>query len=137
MSYGTPATPEQQAAIEAMMHSFATAVVAGDWDAAMKEYSDHPVIMPPNVPPLEGKDAVRAWGESLPPITSFAFENHEIMMFGDVAIVRGTYEMTLAVPGVPEPVRDVGSYMELRHQQPDGRWLLARDVFNTDLPLPE
>ena len=137
MSYGATPTPEQQAAIESRMNSFAAAVAASDWDAALAEYTEDAVIMPPNTAPLVGRPAIRAWAEALPPIASFEWENHEIMIFGDVAVIRGTYRMTMTIPGAPEPVLDVGSYLEVRHQQADGRWLLARDVFNTDLPLPE
>ena len=73
----------------------------------------------------------------MPPVTQFVGNNAEVVCYGDVAIIRGSYEMSLSVPDLPEPVRDVGSYLEVRERQPDGRWLLARDIFNSDLPPAE
>ncbi len=42
-----------------------------------------------------------------------------------------------ACGGTPEPTHDTGKYVEIWRQQPDGKWLLAVDISNSDLPLPE
>lgn len=137
MNFGTKPTDEQAAEIEAMTEPFTSALAAGDIEALLTHYTDDCVVMPPNSPALHGKDAIRAWAEALPPISAFSGQHDEIACFGDVAILRGSYEMTLAIPGIPEPIRDVGSYMEIRERQADGRWLLTRDIFNTDMPVPD
>jgi ketosteroid isomerase-like protein len=55
---------------------------------------------------------------------------------GDVAYARGSYSMKIAVPGAPAPVDEKGKYVEIWRRQADGSWKLARDIFNSDLPLP-
>ncbi len=137
MTYGTHPTEQHLAEMAAMIDSFAAAITAADWDAFIEEYTEDTVLMPPHAPPLVGKAAVRSWAEAMPPITDFTGENHEVMLFGDVAVIRGRYQMSFTVPDAPEPIQDVGSFLEVRQRQADGRWLLARNVFNTDLPMPE
>ena len=44
--------------------------------------------------------------------------------------------MTLEVPGAPGPVHDEGKFVEIRRKEPDGMWLVAVDIFNSDLPPP-
>ncbi len=119
--------------IASMMDTFGPAVVAKDWDSLLALYTDDTVIMPPNSPPVVGKSAVRAWAEALPSITAFVGTVDEVAGAGGLAFVRGSYRMVMDIPGVAEPVTDEGSYLEIREKQPDGRWLLARDIFNSDL----
>jgi ketosteroid isomerase-like protein len=51
--------------------------------------------------------------------------------------VLGTYTMTIVPPGAPGPVNDSGKYVEVRRKQSDGSWLIAVDIFNSDLPAPQ
>ncbi len=39
--------------------------------------------------------------------------------------------------GAAEPVQDRGKYVEIRRKQADGAWLIAVDIFNSDLPIPQ
>ena len=45
--------------------------------------------------------------------------------------------MTILVEGTLEPTHDTGKYVEIWRKQPDGKWLIAVDISNSDLPLPE
>ena len=137
MTLGAKPTDAQMAEIEAMLEPFVSAIIAADWDTWLTNYTEDTVVMPPNTPPLHGKAALREWAEALPPVTDFVGRYDEVVCYGDVAVIRGGYEMSMAIPDLPEPMRDVGSFMEVRVRQPDGRWLLSRDIFNTDLPIPE
>ena len=125
------------AAIAAMHEPFTAAMLARDWDSFLALYTEDTVVMPPHSPALVGRAAIREWAEALPPVTAFVGTIDEVAGHGDMAFVRGRFEMTLDIPGVPEPVTDVGSFIEIRERHPDGRWLLARDIFNSDLPAPE
>ena len=137
MALDAKPTESQMAEIEGMLEPFGSAIVAAEWDTWLTNYTEDTVVMPPNAPPLHGKAALREWAEALPPVTEFIGKLDEVLCYGDVAVVRGSYEMSMAIPDLPEPMRDVGSFLEVRERQPDGRWLLARDIFNSDLPLPE
>ena len=62
MPLGAKPTDDQLAEIDAMMESFIQAVTAADWDTFIEHYTDDTVVMPPNSPPLIGKEAVRGVG---------------------------------------------------------------------------
>jgi len=128
---------EDVAAIKGMLEPFTAAVMSGDVDSWLAQYTEDIVLMPPHSPPLVGREAVRKWAEALPPVIAFTGTFDEIVGHGDMAIVRGQYQMTFDIPDLPEPFQDTGSYLEIRTRQADGTWLLARDIFNTDLPAPE
>ena len=137
MALESTLTSDDIADIEAMYEPFTSSMIARDWDRFLALYTEDTVVMPPHSPALMGRQAIREWAEALPPVTAFVGMTDEIVGRGDMAFVRGRFEMTFDIPGVPEPVTDVGSFIEIRQRQPDGQWLLARDIFNTDLPAPE
>jgi ketosteroid isomerase-like protein len=49
-----------------------------------------------------------------------------------MAYVRGTYDMKIAMSDTMT-VSDRGKFLEIRKRQPDGSWLIHRDIFNSDL----
>ena len=89
---------------------------------------------PPNEPAVKGRAAIRAWLEKFPPITEFKLSNVKVESCEDLAYVLATYTMTIAPPGAPGPVKDSGKYVSVVRRQADGRWLLAVDMFSSDLP---
>ena len=111
------------------------AALAKDWATHADLYTDDAVVIPPNEPPVKGRAAIRAWLEKFPPITEFKFDNVKVEGRDDLAYVVGTYAFTLAPPGAPGPVKATGRYVEIRRRQPDGKWLIAVDIFNSDLPI--
>ncbi len=125
------------AAIKASTEEFIQAVRSGDSAAFAAMYTEDAVFMPPNQPMVQGQAAIQTWMEEFPAITKFNLTAVEIDGQGDLAFVRGTYSMTIAPEGAPEPIQDTGKYVEIRRKQPDGSWLMAVDIFNSDLPLPE
>lgn len=132
-----PLSEEDVAAIEASAAVFVEAVVAGDWSAVAAFYTEDAVLMFPSEPVVEGRMAVQAFFEQFPSITQFEPTIVQIDGRGDLAFVRATYSMTIQVEGTPEPIRDTGKYVEIWRKQPDGKWLLAVDISNSDLPLPD
>jgi len=109
------------------------AVLAKDWATFAAQYVEDAVVYPPNEPAVTGRAAIRAWSERFPPMTDFKATSVKVEGRDDLAYVLGTYTMTLASPGAT-PVKDSGKYVEIRRRQPDGRWLLAVDMFSSDLP---
>jgi uncharacterized protein (TIGR02246 family) len=132
-----PLSDEDVAAIRASTESFAEAIRASDWAGVSALYTEDAVFMPPNEPAVQGRAAIEAWMEAFPPITGFSPETVEIDGHGDLAYVRGTLSMTVMPEGAPEPIQETAKYIEIRRKQPDGSWLIAVDIFNSDLPLPE
>jgi uncharacterized protein (TIGR02246 family) len=132
-----PLSEEDVAAIEASADIFVEAALAGDWEALAALYTEDVVLMPPNGPVVEGRVAIQDFLESFPFITQFAVTIVQIDGRGDLAFVRGTNSMTLIVEGTSEPIHITGKYVEIWRKQPDGKWLIAVDIWNSDLPLPE
>ena len=132
-----PLSEEDVAAIKANSAAFFEAVLAGDWAAVAAFYTEDAVLMFPSEPVVEGRMAVQAFFELFPSITQFEPTIVQIDGRGDLAFVRATYSMTILVEGTPEPIHDTGKYVEIRRKQPDGKWLIAVDISNSDLPLPD
>ncbi|UCC71601.1 MAG: DUF4440 domain-containing protein [Gemmatimonadota bacterium] len=132
-----PLSEEDVAAIEAFQEAFAQAIRAGDWAGAAAFYTEDAVFMPPNEPAIQGRAAIEAWSGASPPITQFSLPIAEIDGRGDLAFVRGTLLITISPEGAPEPMQDTGKYVVILRRQPDDTWLVAVDIFNSDLPLPE
>jgi len=112
----------------------AKAMLAKDWATFAAQYVEDAVLYPPNEPAVKGRAAIRSWLEKFPPVTEFKLTNVKVEGRDDLAYVLGAYTMTLVPPGAT-PVKDSGKYVEIRRRQADGRWLLAVDMFSSDLPV--
>lgn len=123
---------EDTEAIRAIGEQFVRFMLARDFDALVRLYTEDGVFMPPGRPPLKGRLALREWLGAFPQVTRLTFTLDEIDGRGDLAYARGTYTMTLQPEGAPGPVEDVGKFLEIRKKQADGSWLLAVDIFNSD-----
>jgi len=132
-----PLSEEDVAAITASRDAFAEAMLAGDWAAVAASYTEDVALMLPNGLGVEGRVAMQEFLKPFPPMTQFEATIVQIDGRGDLAFVRGTYSMTFIVEGTPEPTHDTGKYVEIRRKQPDGKWLIAVDISNSDLPLPD
>ena len=129
---------EDEAAIRDGAQSFVQAALAGDWASAAATFTEDAIRMPPNGPIIEGRAAIQAAEEeSGAVLEDFTLSSVEIDGRDGLAYERGTYSVTYTVPGMPEPMRDTGKYVVILRKQPDGSWLLAIDIWNSDLPLPE
>jgi ketosteroid isomerase-like protein len=124
------------AAIKSSSDAFSKGLVAGDPAAVSLFYTEGASFLPPNDKAIAGRAAISTWIKALPPVKDFKLTPVEIEGRGDLAYVKGTFAMTLVPPGAPGPVNDVGKYLEIRRKQADGSWLIAVDIFNSDLPPP-
>jgi uncharacterized protein (TIGR02246 family) len=132
-----PLSEEDVAAIKASTDSFVEALLAGDWAAFAALYTEDAVVMPPNVPVVEGRVDLQAFLEPLSRFTQVELTIVQIDGRGDLAFVRATYSETYSVEGTPEPIHNTGNSVTIWRKQADGKWLIALDISNFDLPLPE
>jgi uncharacterized protein (TIGR02246 family) len=108
-------------------------VNAKDWNAVAGAYTADAILMPPNGPVIQGRDNIKNFFVSFPPIRDMKLTLIEIDGCGDLAYVRGAYSMSVTIPN-SAPIHEQGKYIEIRRKQSDGRWLIARDMFSSDLP---
>ena len=126
-------TKAEIAKLRELTRTFNQAVLAGDWAKVASLYTTDAVLNPPHHPAVKGRKAIRAWLQKFPPITAFQVRDVKMDGRGGLAYVLGKYTMTLVPPGAPGPVKDSGKYLDIRRKQPNGRWLLQVDIFNSDL----
>lgn len=131
-----PLSDEDVAAIKATRDGFVQAVLSRDHAAFASMYTEDAILMPSNGPVVKGRTAIQAWAEAYPTTTEFNLTIEEIDGLGDFAFVRGTLSISIELEGMPGPLQDTGKYVEIRRKQPDGSWLMAIDIWNSDLPLP-
>jgi len=129
-------TDEDVAAIKASTEENVQAVRSKDWAALAALYTDDAVVMPPNESIIRGRAAIQAWAETYPWVTEFNLTIEEIDGFGNLAYVRNASSTTMEPEGAPEPIRSTGKGIEIRRKQQDGSWLIAIDIWNSDLPPP-
>jgi len=131
-----PLSEKDLAAIESISTAFADAMRSGDMDAAAMTYAEDGLLLPPNADAVRGREAIREYLSTFPPITKFELHTDEIHGSGDMAVVRGTYSMTMQPPGGGPAIEDHGKWVEMRMRQADGSWPYQWDMFNSDVPLP-
>lgn len=126
---------EDRTAVSAMHDAFRDALIAGDFATLAGMYTENGVLMPPNGPAVEGRANIQTWGEAFPKVTEATITPVEIDGRGDLAFVRGTFSLTFAPEAEgAEPAQDQGKFVDILRKQADGAWLIAVDIFNSDLP---
>jgi uncharacterized protein (TIGR02246 family) len=128
--------PSDEQAVRDAHERGAVAIAANDWPGFAALFAENGAILAPNEPAVEGRDAIQAWGASLPPITAFSAQVLAVEGSGDLAYIRGTMSITLAPPGGAPPIEDRGKFITVWRKQPDGSWKTLYDIWNTDIPLP-
>jgi ketosteroid isomerase-like protein len=123
------------ASIQVMRQTDVENVRIGNWDAVASLFADDIWLMPPNAPDVRGKESLRAFMATYPALPDYSITYDEIAGCGTLAYVKGSYQFTLAVDGL-DPVTDTGRFLYILRRQPNGSWLIARDMTNSDRPLP-
>ncbi|MEP2234155.1 MAG: SMP-30/gluconolactonase/LRE family protein [Alteripontixanthobacter sp.] len=103
-----------------------------DWALLAEQFTQDAVMLPPNAPAIVGRGAIAAWEAANEEGFRIALRPDEIVVSGDRAIIRGRSCVFVPLPDGSTGV-DVGKFLEVRLRQPDGRWLISHDIFNSDL----
>ena len=118
------------------------AFATGDPAIVAEIVTEDVVWMPPEKAMLHGRQAVEEYYRELfdelhgrfTEITH-SMEAEEVCVCSGWAMARGTYQLTLVLPTVPEPIKVTGKNVHAYRQQPDGSWLISSDIWNTDAPV--
>ncbi|HEX8271286.1 MAG TPA: DUF4440 domain-containing protein [Longimicrobiaceae bacterium] len=135
--------PERDvAAIRAAVVHSGEAANAGDPEEVMALYARDIVLSYPGVPDMDYAALERGYREMLrtPGVTlRTAPEIHEIMVSGDLAVVRVTWTTTVttAAPGQPaKSASRLARDLQVWRREADGSWKFARGM-HYRVPLPE
>lgn len=124
-----------KAAIRAVNDSFVEYVRANRDSAMASLYTRHAVYMPPNAGIVEGRPAILADFQAGPALPDFTLTSVDIDGRGDLAYVRGTYSFAMPAAAGRPAQSDHGKFLEIRRQQPDGKWLISAAIYNSDVPI--
>lgn len=71
-----------------------------------------------------------------PSFKKFDVKDVEVEGSGNLAYIRGTYDMIIKISDTLE-VNDKGNYLEIWKKDDKGDWKCIRDMFNSDKALPK
>lgn len=126
-----PTTDEDIAELRQASAQWVADYNANDWDALGQHFSEDAVMMPPNGSAVLGRAAIAEWERANETGFQIAFDVEAIDVSGDLAYLRG--RSCVFIPdGEGGWGVDVGKFLETRKRQPDGRWLMTADAFNSD-----
>ena len=127
-----------RAAIDKVRSDYQSDFNSNDASAAGTHFTESAVSMPPNHEALIGRQAITddmgAMFEGMS--AELTISSEEVEVAGDWAFDRGTFTMKMTPKGDGEPMEDKGKYIVILEKQADGSWKLAREVWNSDNPLP-
>ena len=135
-------TAEAKQAIDAANANWARLTAAGHADSLAQYYQANAVLLPPNMPAVHGRDSIRAFFAVLntmyspPPVLTLRADS--VWASGAMAVDLGRWHFAWPAaakrpPGMP--AADSGKYV-VRWVNDNGRWLMAQDIWNSDVPMP-
>ncbi len=131
-------TDEDVAAIKALGPAIDEIGLAGDWDKFVQMFAEDVVMMPPNAPAVKGRSTYLAWIQSMGvKMTESKFTFQEIAGYGDIAYATAIYTEAFTIGEGEDPIADEGKILTVLRKQPDGSWLFALWMWNSDLPLTQ
>ena len=132
-------TAAAKQAIDAANANWARLTAAGHADSIADLYHQNGVLLPPNMAPAHGKEAIRAFFAEMNALKpTLTLRSDSVWASGPSAVEVGRWHFawpagTPRPPGV-EPA-DSGKYMA-RWVNENGRWLMVQDIWNSDVALP-
>jgi uncharacterized protein (TIGR02246 family) len=125
---------DAEAAIAEFNRQYLAAINGADIDALADLTTDDHMMIMSGGEPLAGKqalvDAMTAAFERLEFDESWTPE--ETVVSGDLAYQRGSFVVDATPKAGGASTRTTGNFMRIYRRQPDGAWLMVRDMFNSD-----
>jgi ketosteroid isomerase-like protein len=99
---------------------------------------DEAVFLPPNEPAWKGKEAIRNMMNAMFGMPGFKAHwqptQAEAAGSGDLGYSIGAYEISVNDP-TGAPMTEQGKYLVVWKKQADGKWKVAAESFNSDMPV--
>jgi uncharacterized protein (TIGR02246 family) len=121
-------------AIRQIFRGFVAAKLARDVERELSFVTDDAVYMPPGIPQIAGKAALRAWWtsrEAADSLEVFELDPGEIVVDGDLAYSRGTSTSRFRNRRTGQISNQVVRHLDILRRQPDGNWLISRHIRNS------
>jgi len=114
------------------------AEAAGDLDAFLSFVDENPVWLPPNETAITSKQSIREWMKPYLENYDLVEEstNQEINVLGEWGYIMAHWTFAMTPKAGGETVSDQGKSIWIVRRQQDGRWLISRAIWNSDMPPP-
>lgn len=118
--------------------AYTAAINSNNLDSLVAMFTEDVVFLSPNERVLVGKPAVRAWCDAYLKAFTIHWDKtvSEFIVADEWAFERYSYKQNDKPRGAGAPVTDTGKGLIIYHHDSDGKWRVARDAWNSDLPLP-
>ena len=130
--------PSDADAIKALNDEWVAALNEGNLDRWIEVFTDDAMFMAPDVPILEGKQAIHDWAkESFFDVFDMTLDNAvvELDIADDWACGRVTSSFTGTPKGGGDTLNGPNKALALFRKQPDGSWKWYNYIFNWNTPL--
>ena len=121
-------------ALNALVADFMVAINSSDADGVAVLYASDAIRMPPDAPEIRGREAIRQNMEGVFENADIEVQVHveETEFSGELASVRGTFALITGPKDGSASSEIQGNWMRLMRREPDGRWLVARELWNSE-----
>ena len=130
---------EAKRAIDAANATWAGLTSSGHADSLASYYHPNAVLLPPNMAPVHGREAIRGFFAQMNAMAAtLTIRAESVWASGASATELGRWNFVWPAnakrpPGFPPA--DSGKYI-VRWVNENGRWLMMQDIWNSDVPLP-
>lgn len=120
-------------ALKQLSRDWSAQAATGDLDTILAGWADDAVVMPPGMPPIEGKAAIRSYVEGAMRLPGFTISWEPVMVqvarSGDLAYMIERNIMTLN-DSTGNRVTTYGKVVTVWRKDPDGQWRNIVDIWN-------
>ena len=124
-------------AIDAANAQWPRLTSSGHADSIAEFYAQNAVILPPNMAPTRGKEAIRAFFATLNAVKpTLTLRADSVWANGSAAVEQGRWWWKwVGTPPPGMPGADSGKYI-VRWVNEGGKWLIGQDIWNSNVALP-
>lgn len=126
-------TSADEQALREMTETHIRTGLDGDWAGWAATCTDDCIVLPPDEPPVHGRDAVRRWLEAFPTIREFTGEVQRVEGGADLAYTHGTGHLVADADG--ETVEMDFKWLAVFRRQDDGSWKMVADGWSPNHPV--
>lgn len=115
-------------------------MLSGDYQANLNLYAEDAINMPMFSDMNRGRAQIEEHFKKeteMGKVTDIKFETMEVFGEEDYFVEIGTYNITLDLNNMDEPMNDVGKYVTIWKEMPDGSLKIQADIWNTDINYME
>lgn len=107
--------------------------LAGDADGFAALFAEDAMLLPPSADPIVGRENIRSIMTAMN-VQEFTSDVVELEGRDDLAYGHGEHRWVFTVGDSEDVIDESGKWVAIWKRQPDGTWLIWRDIWNNDPP---